>query len=118
MTHQPQSSPGHEAPIDTTAATTNNWWSPAIANLPAHKLERLRREEAFAEAHRKYFSKLTPSQIEVLQMICEGLSTKEIAQRRFVAEGTIRKHRNMLYEALEIHNVIQAMQYGLAFDLV
>lgn len=62
---------------------------------------------------------LTGREREVLQLIAEGLSTREIGQRLFVSESTINTHRRQIMEKLNIHNIAKltkfAIQEGLTF---
>jgi ATP/maltotriose-dependent transcriptional regulator MalT len=56
---------------------------------------------------------ITPRELEVLQLIAEGLSNKEIAVRVFVSENTVKTHLvNIAYTSLE------PLPVGLLFALV
>jgi DNA-binding CsgD family transcriptional regulator len=50
-------------------------------------------------------SSLTSREMEVLQLIAEGRSTAEIADRLFVSVKTISTHRGRLMEKLAVGNV-------------
>lgn len=55
---------------------------------------------------------LSPRQKDVLNLMCHGLSNKEIARKLDLAEGTVKVHVNALFRALGAHNrasVIAAM---------
>jgi DNA-binding NarL/FixJ family response regulator len=52
---------------------------------------------------------LTPRQIDVLQMLAQGCSNKEIARRLEMADGTVRTHINAVFRALEVTNRTQAV---------
>lgn len=62
---------------------------------------------------------LTGREREVLQLIAEGLSTREIGQKLFVSESTVNTHRRQIMEKLKIHNIAKltkfAIQEGLTF---
>ena len=62
---------------------------------------------------------LSAREREVLQLIAEGLPTKETADRLFVSESTINTHRRQIMEKLNIHSIAQltkfAIQEGLTF---
>lgn len=51
------------------------------------------------------FEQLTPRQREVLQLIAEGHSTKEIAKKLAVSVKTVETHRGLLMERLDLHDV-------------
>jgi DNA-binding NarL/FixJ family response regulator len=66
----------------------------------------------------KHAEQLTPRQREVLQMIAEGLSTKEIAYRMGVSVKTVETHRTQLMERLEIHDVAGLVRYAIRIGLI
>jgi LuxR family maltose regulon positive regulatory protein len=52
---------------------------------------------------------LTPREIEVLQLIAEGLSNREIAQRLSISLSTVKRHNANIYGKLATHNRTQAV---------
>jgi len=61
---------------------------------------------------------LTPRQREVLQLIAEGLSTKEIAQRLDLSVKTVESHRSELMQRLDIHGVAGLVRYAIRVGIV
>lgn len=61
---------------------------------------------------------LTPRQREVLQLIAEGLSTKEIAQRLDLSVKTVESHRTELMQRLDIHGVAGLVRYAIRVGIV
>ncbi len=61
---------------------------------------------------------LTPRQREILQMIAEGRSTKEIAFTLEVSVKTVETHRAALMERLNIHDVAGLVIYAVRNRLV
>src|SRR5437879_10756976 len=61
---------------------------------------------------------LTPRQREVLQLVAEGHSNKEIASRLNVALQTVETHRTELMERLGIHGVAGLVRYAIQVGLV
>lgn len=52
---------------------------------------------------------LTPSEIKILRLIAVGLSTKEIADKLFISERTVEKHRSNMIAKLSLekkHNAL------------
>jgi RNA polymerase sigma factor (sigma-70 family) len=64
------------------------------------------------------FEVLTPRQREVLQLIAEGLSTKEIAHRLDLSVKTVETHRTALMERLDIHGVAGLVRYAVRVGIV
>ena len=61
---------------------------------------------------------LTPRQIEVLRMVAEGLSSKEIARRLDVSVKTVDSHRTGLMKQLDIHEVTGLVRYAMRTGLI
>jgi len=61
--------------------------------------------------------KLTPRQREVLQLIAEGLSTKEIAYRLELSVKTVETHRAQLMERLQIRDIAGLVKYAIRSGL-
>jgi DNA-binding NarL/FixJ family response regulator len=61
---------------------------------------------------------LTPRQREILQLIAEGKSTKEIAFILKVSAKTVETHRSLLMDRLGIHDVPGLVRYAIRIGLV
>jgi DNA-binding CsgD family transcriptional regulator len=61
---------------------------------------------------------ITPRELEILQLIAEGLSNKEIAERVFVSENTVKTHSSRVFEKLGARRRTQAVQLGKEFRLI
>ncbi len=61
---------------------------------------------------------LTPRQREVLKLIAEGQSTKEIARRLDLSVKTVDTHRSQLMRQLDIHEVTGLVRYALRAGLI
>ena len=86
--------------------------SPAVSKgVVSDYVQRLRSEEQPIDA-------LTPRQREVLQLIAEGQSTKEIARRLDLSIKTVETHRTQLMKQLDIHEIAGLVRYALRAGLV
>jgi LuxR family maltose regulon positive regulatory protein len=61
---------------------------------------------------------LTPREIEVLQLIAEGLSNREIAQRLSISLSTVKRHNANIYGKLAVNNRTQAVARGRDLGLL
>ena len=61
---------------------------------------------------------LTRRQTEVMQLIAQGYSTREIASRFSVSPKTIEKHRQAVMDKLDIHEVATLTRYAVSKGLV
>ena len=62
--------------------------------------------------------RLTPRELEVLQLICNGLSNKEIAVKLEVSANTVAVHRANIMNALGVHKTAELVVYALQNGLV
>jgi len=67
---------------------------------------------------RRPLDKLTPRQIEVLQMVADGYRTREIAAHLKLSVKTIESHRGAIMKRLEIHDVVGLVRYAMRVGLV
>ena len=61
---------------------------------------------------------LTPRQIEVLRLIAEGYTTKEIAGQLDLSVKTVDAHRTLLMRELNIHDIAGLVRYAIRIGLV
>ena len=62
--------------------------------------------------------RLTPREMQVLQLICNGLSNKEIALQLEVSANTVAVHRANIMNALGVHKTAELVVYALQNGLV
>jgi DNA-binding NarL/FixJ family response regulator len=61
---------------------------------------------------------LTPRQREILQLVAEGRSTKEVAQLLELSVKTVETHRAQIMERLDIHDLAGLVRYAVRAGLV
>lgn len=61
---------------------------------------------------------LTKREREVLQLIAEGKTTRQIAKQLFVSQKTIRNHRANMMSKLDIHNTASLTLYALRKGII
>lgn len=64
------------------------------------------------------FKPLTPRQREVLRLIAEGYSTKQIALALNISVKTVETHRMLLTDRLDIHSTAGLVRYAIRNGLV
>jgi len=87
--------------------------SPAISRTVIE--EYVRQAEATAKDS---YEQLTDREREVLQLIAEGHSSREIAERLTISEKTVRTHRANLMDKLDLHNAAALTKYAIRKGLV
>ena len=63
-------------------------------------------------------NRLTPRELEVLQLICDGLSNKDIAARLKLSVNTVAVHRANIMNTLGVHKTAELVVYALQHGLV
>jgi DNA-binding CsgD family transcriptional regulator len=61
---------------------------------------------------------ITPRELEILELIASGLSNREIAEKLFVSENTVKTHSSRLFDKLSAKRRTQAVQLGKEFGLI
>ena len=61
---------------------------------------------------------ITPRELEILQLIAQGLSNREIAEKLFVSENTVKTHSSRLFDKLSARRRTQAVQIGKEIGLI
>lgn len=61
---------------------------------------------------------ITPREMEILEAIAAGLSTREIAAKLFVSENTVKTHSSRLFDKLNARRRTQAVQAAREAGLI
>jgi DNA-binding NarL/FixJ family response regulator len=61
---------------------------------------------------------ITKRELEILQLIAQGLSNREIAEKLFVSENTVKTHSSRLLDKLNAKRRTHAVQLGKQFGLI
>lgn len=63
-------------------------------------------------------AKISPREKEVISLIVDGLTTKEIAAKLFLSKYTIESHRQNVMLKLDVKNMAELVKYALQHNLV
>jgi len=61
---------------------------------------------------------LTQREHEILGLIAQGLSNREIGEKLFVSENTVKTHSSRLFEKMQVNRRVQAVQRGKELGLI
>jgi len=61
---------------------------------------------------------LTAREHEILTLIAQGLSNREIGEKLFVSENTVKTHSSRLFEKMQVNRRVQAVQKGKELGLI
>jgi ATP/maltotriose-dependent transcriptional regulator MalT len=61
---------------------------------------------------------ITPRELEILGLIAQGLSNREIAERVFVSENTVKTHSSRVFDKLGARRRTQAVEIGKRLKII
>ncbi|MBN1884128.1 MAG: response regulator transcription factor [Candidatus Krumholzibacteriota bacterium] len=64
------------------------------------------------------FSRLTNREREILQLIAEGFTSKEIGEQLFISVKTVENHRANIMSKLDIHDTAGLVRYAIKIGLI
>lgn len=64
------------------------------------------------------YESLTPREQQVLRLLVEGLSAKEIAEKLFISPKTVENHRTNIMNKLDIHSTMELVRYAAKLGLI
>lgn len=65
------------------------------------------------QEHDSDIKPLSIREIEVIKLITDGLSYKDIAEKLFISSRTVETHRNNILEKLELKNNVELVKYAI-----
>ncbi len=95
-----------------TVARGERYLTPAVVK---YAIEAYREK---SEGQTGPLAKLSMRQREILQLVAEGQTTKDIAQRLNVSVKTVETHRSQLMERLDIHDVPGLVRFAMRVGLI
>jgi DNA-binding NarL/FixJ family response regulator len=95
------------------AANEESSLSPALATAMLDEVRRLEPAPADDDSERV----VTKREVEVLQLIADGCSTPEVAERLYISQKTVKNHLASIYHKLDARDrtqaVLQAVRMGI-----
>ena len=81
-----------------------------------------RQKERLLETTRIYErrkeERLTYRELDVLELICQGMSNQEVAQKLFLSEKTVKNHLTNIFRKLHVSDRTQAVLYAIKNKMV
>ncbi len=92
--------------------------APMTPTIAAKALNILRNPPIIMQSTCEESVMLTKREIEILELLRDGLDYKKIADKLFISPATVRKHIEHVYEKLQVHNKMQAVQKAIKSRLI
>ncbi len=64
------------------------------------------------------YGSLTPREQEIMRLLAEGLSAKEIAEKLFISPKTVENHRANIMNKLGLHSTMELVRYAAKLGLI
>ncbi len=102
-----------------TVLDGNSFLDPKLSSLVIERLVGLGNKSQPKESvSDKRYSRLTPREQQVLRLVAEGLTSKEIAQQLSIKAKTVENHRSHLMEKLGLRNRVELVRYAVRLGIV
>jgi len=82
------------------------------------RIKKLRRGRGARTTKKQEAPALTPRQKQILRLVAEGLTNRDIAQRFGISVRTVEVHRFNLMRRLRVRNVAQLLRQALVLRLL
>src|SRR5947208_9475879 len=63
-------------------------------------------------------AQLTPREMQVLRLVAQGLNNKDIAEKLFISENTVKNHIRNILDKLHLHSRMEAVVYAVKEKLL
>ena len=73
------------------------------------------KETRITDAH---YASLTGREQEILRLLAEGLSSREIAEKLFISPKTVENHRANIMNKLDLHSTLELVRYAAKLGLI
>jgi DNA-binding NarL/FixJ family response regulator len=95
-------------------AAGKSYFSPAVAQVVFDDYVKTLSEKGITDP----YDSLSEREREVLQLVAEGRSSKEIAELLSISPATVETHRAHLLQKLRLHNTVEVVRYATRRGIV
>jgi DNA-binding NarL/FixJ family response regulator len=64
------------------------------------------------------YDTLSPREQEILVLLAEGNSAKQVAEKLFISPKTVENHRSNIMQKLELHSTLELFRYAMKIGLI
>ena len=89
--------------------------SPSMASKLLNEFTALSKQAD--ERTRPHAPRLTDRELEVLQLVAQGLSNRKVADQLYISENTVKNHVRNILEKLHLHSRMEAVLYAVRENL-
>ena len=91
-----------------------------LDGLTSHEIidKLIRGDEAETAVHDDRYNLLTPREQQIMRLLCEGLTSREISGRLTLSLKTVENHKSNLMKKLDVHNKLELVRYAAKLGLI
>ena len=106
------------AQTDSVTATVQgqSLISPSMASKLLNEFNSLAKQAN--EKPRLAAPRLTTRELEVLKLVAQGMSNRDVAEALFIAENTVKNHVRNILEKLQLHSRMEAVVYAVREKMI
>lgn len=82
------------------------------------EVNKLLDSSSYIEQHIGIYTSFSKREREIIQLVCQGLEVKEIAEQLFLSPHTVTKHKKNIYKKGNFSSNAELIQFALNFNLV
>ncbi len=97
-----------------SVSTGKSYFSPAVARVMLDDYVRQLAQRGIVDR----YDSLSEREREVLQLIAEGQSNKEVADTLAISPATVETHRAHIFQKLDVHNTAEVVLYAVRRGLI
>ena len=64
------------------------------------------------------YGTLTKREQEIMRLLAEGLSPKQIAEKLFISPKTVENHKSNIMSKLDLHSILELVRYAVKLGLI
>jgi DNA-binding NarL/FixJ family response regulator len=99
-----------------TVLKGNHFLDSAVSSQVVETLKKLPGKET--KINDTLYATLTAREQEILRLLAEGLSPKEIGQKLFISPKTVENHRANIMNKLDLHSTLELVRYAAKLGLI
>jgi two-component system NarL family response regulator len=99
-----------------SVTTGQSLLSPSMASKLLNEFNALAKQAD--EKPRLAAPRLTTRELEVLKLVAQGMSNRDVAEQLFIAENTVKNHVRNILEKLQLHSRMEAVVYAVREKLL
>lgn len=94
--------------------------SSPVAGLDAiiSRVNKVLDEDVYIKKHYRIFAALTRREKEIIRLLANGKSSRDIAEDLFVSVHTVQTHRKNIIRKTGCHSFAELLKFALAFELI